>query len=170
MVLFFLEKYLYAYHKIYGLNTISLRYLNIYGPRQDISPYSGVISKWLGRLKQNKNLVIYGDGEQTRDFIYIKDLTEAYFQAIYFNSDKLEIINLGFGESYSIKNITDQIKSLFPGKLEVQFSNKTRVNEVNDTVADISKAKKLLNWQPEYSLSDGIKDYLNMDSTDGLYK
>ncbi len=153
------EKYLHVYSQLYGLNTISLRYLNVYGPRQDISPYSGVISKWLGMICNNQNLIIYGDGEQVRDFIYIKDVINANLLAATRNNISGEVFNIGTGIIISINYLAKLMINVC-GKNDIKIEYTTpRPGDIREGSSDINKAKRILGFEPNYSLNSGLKDY-----------
>ena len=153
------EKYLHVYSQLYGLNTISLRYLNVYGPRQDISPYSGVISKWLGMIYNNQNLIIDGDGEQVRDFIYIKDIINANLLAATKNNISGEVFNIGTGIIISINDLAKLMINVC-GKNNIKIEYTTpRPGDIREGSADIYKAKRILGFEPKYSVNSGLKDY-----------
>jgi len=146
------EVYLKLYSQIYGLETVCPRYFNVYGPRLDPEgSYPLVIGYFMKLLKQNKPLSITGDGEQTRDFVNVKDVARANLLAM--KSDKVgkgEVINIGGGARYSI----NYIANLIGGQIEYVAP---RI-EPHDTEADISKARELLSWEPSVSLEEGIKE------------
>ncbi len=152
------EAYMQVFYQVYGINTISLRYFNVFGPRQKDSPYSGVIAIWLGRLIENKNLIIFGDGEQSRDFTYIKDVVQANLLA---TEQKIsgEILNIGAGSP---------IKLIELAKLILEITNKEELKIIFDpprpgdiihSFADISKAKETIQFQPKYTQEQGLRDY-----------
>lgn len=148
------------FYELYGLKTLSLRYFNVHGPRQPedrvASSYATVIGIFLKQKKENLKLTIIGDGEQKRDFTYVSDVVNANILAAKSNVGKGEVINIGSGKSYSInevasiilgtKNIKNFVKYLLPRQAEVQA-----------TLADITKAKILLGWEPKVMLKEGIK-------------
>jgi len=148
------EEYCRIFSEIYGLETVSLRYFNVYGSRtDDKGAYALVLSIFLKQKAKNQPLTITGDGAQTRDFTHVSDVVKANILAM--NSKKVgqgEKINIGAGKNYSInqiaKMIGNKIKYIAP-----------RI-EPHDTLADISLAKKLLNWKPEIKLDQGIKKLL----------
>ena len=146
------EVYLKLYSQIYGLETVCPRYFNVYGPRLDPEgSYPLVIGYFMKLLKQSKPLSITGDGEQTRDFVNVKDVARANLLAM--KSDKVgkgEVINIGGGARYSI----NYIANLIGGQIEYVAP---RI-EPHDTEADISKARELLSWEPSVSLEEGIKE------------
>lgn len=153
------EGYLRSFYNTYGLETVALRYFNIFGPRQAFNiqaQYGGVISIFLGRLCNNMPPVVYGDGEQTRDFIYIKDIVEANILAL--NSKKAlgETINIGSGKRISINYLAQVLKEL-TGKTELKnVYTDTRPGDVKHGYADITKAKNLLDYKPTFSFEDGL--------------
>lgn len=146
------EVYLKLYSKIYRLETVCLRYFNVYGPRMNPDgAYPLVIGYFMKLLSEGKPLSITGDGTQTRDFVNVKDVAKANILAM--KSDKVgsgEVINIGGGERFSINYIAE----LIGGKVEYIAP---RI-EPHDTESDISKAKELLNWEPSISLEEGIKE------------
>ena len=155
------EKYLFQYSKSYGLNTISLRYQNVYGPRQDMSPYSGVISKWLRNLQKCENLIIYGDGEQIRDFVYIKDVVDANFKAAITKNVTGEVFNIGSDTKITINDLANTMKELWGFKgIEIIYGE-PRLGDIKKGYADITKARLLLNYTPKYDIHSGIIDYIN---------
>jgi len=146
------ENYCKLFSNLYNLETVCLRYFNVYGPRMDPNgPYALVISKFLKLKKENKPLTIYGDGKQTRDFIYVDDVVKANILAM--KSKKVgrgEVINISSGKNYSI----NYIAKLIGGK---KIYLPARKGEMKHTLGDNSLAKKLLGWEPEISLEEGIK-------------
>jgi len=146
------EVYLKLYSQIYGLETVCPRYFNVYGPRLDPEgSYPLVIGYFMKLLKQSKPLSITGDGEQTRDFVHVKDVARANLLAMKSdNVGKGEVINIGGGARYSI----NYIANLIGGQIEYVAP---RI-EPHDTEADISKARELLSWEPSVSLEEGIKE------------
>ena len=153
------EGYVQVYSSLYGLNTTILRYFNVYGPRQKDSPYSGVIAIWMGRIIRNEDLIIFGDGQNSRDFTYIKDIVRANLLAAEFDKSG-EIFNIG---------ANSPIKLIDLAKLMIKITNKENLNivyseprpgDILHSYADISKAKKLLKFEPEYIQGQGLKTYL----------
>jgi UDP-glucose 4-epimerase len=149
------EYYCKLFSNLYNLETVCLRYFNVYGPRMDPNgPYALVIGKFLKLRKENKPLTICGDGKQTRDFIYVDDVIKANILAM--KSKKVgkgEIINISSGKSYSI----NYIAKLIGGK-KVYLS--ARKGEIKHALGDNSLAKKLLGWKPTISLEEGIEKLL----------
>jgi nucleoside-diphosphate-sugar epimerase len=149
------ELYCKIFSDIYGLPTISLRYFNVYGPRQPREgSYVPVIGIFLTQKNKGEKLTITGDGEQTRDFTNVFDVVRANILAMESKkAGKGEVINIGAGENHSINEIAKIVGG------ETTFIP-LPLGEMRDTLADITKAKELLGWQPEISLEEGIKKLL----------
>ncbi|MFX1314679.1 MAG: GDP-mannose 4,6-dehydratase [Promethearchaeota archaeon] len=154
------ESYMQIYYHLYGLKTTSLRYFNIYGPRQKDSPYSGVIAIWLGSIINNKDLIIYGDGEQSRDFTYIKDVIQANILTIKHNAAG-QILNIGAGVPIKLINLAKLILKLINKEhLKVNYTD-PRPGDILHSYADISLAKKIIGYQPKFNQEQGLRDYFN---------
>ncbi len=152
------EAYMQAFYQSYGIKTTSLRYFNVYGPRQRDSPYSGVIAIWLGRLLQEQDLIIFGDGEQSRDFTYIKDVVKANLLAAEKEAPG-EIFNVGAGSPIKLTDLAKLILILTQKKyLKIIYTDQ-RPGDILHSYADISKIKKVLGFNPEYTQELGLKDY-----------
>ena len=149
------ELYCKIFSDIYKLSTVSLRYFNVYGPRQPKEgAYTPVVGAFLAQKAKGQPLTITGDGEQTRDFSYISDVVEANILAM--ESEKVgkgEIINIGGGKNHSINAIAKMVGG------EITYIPMPS-GEMRDTLADISRAKELLGWQPAVTLEEGIKRLL----------
>lgn len=148
------EMYLRLFSDIYGLETVSLRYFNVYGIGQDPNgPYASVIPKFIEQRKSGKPLTVVGDGTQTRDFVHVSDVVRANITAL--GSDRVgkgEVINIASGRSVSV----NEVAKLIGGSVE----NVPPRLEIKDSLADISLAKRLLGWQPEMKFEEGIRDLL----------
>jgi nucleoside-diphosphate-sugar epimerase len=152
------EAYMEAYHNVYGLNTTSLRYFNVYGPRQKDSPYSGVIAIWLGCVLRNEGLVIFGDGKNSRDFTYIKDVLEANILAAQHDAAG-EIINIGAGSPITLTELAKiMLRVANKESLNITYAD-PRPGDIIHSYADFSKGKKLLKFEPKYNQEEGLKDY-----------
>ncbi|MHA1914352.1 MAG: SDR family oxidoreductase [Promethearchaeota archaeon] len=154
------EAYMNTFYHVYGLKTISLRYFNVFGPRQKDSPYSGVIAIWLGRILKNRELIIFGDGEQSRDFTYVNDVVRANILAA---ESKIsgEILNIGAGSPISLLELANlMLKITNKQKLGINFSD-PRPGDILHSYADISKAKNLINFKPSFSPEDGLRNYFS---------
>jgi UDP-glucose 4-epimerase len=151
------ELYARIYHDLYGLETVCLRYFNVYGPRQDpSSPYSGVISIFMTRAVSKKPPLIYGDGKQYRDFVFVKDVVKANLLAATEDDAAGQIFNIGTGKHVSIKSLWDMI-SLFSGlKIEPEYIP-SRPGDILESVASIEQAKSALGFEPDYLFEKGLE-------------
>ncbi|MFX0139473.1 MAG: SDR family oxidoreductase [Candidatus Hodarchaeota archaeon] len=153
------EGYIQVYNQLYGLNTTILRYFNVYGPRQKDSPYSGVIAIWLGRIIRNEDLIIFGDGQNSRDFTYVKDVIQANLLALKYDNPG-EIFNIGANSPMKLIDLAKlMLKITDKENLNIIFSD-PRPGDILHSYADISKAKELIRFEPEYIQEQGLKDYL----------
>jgi len=150
------EHYCRVFHEVYGLETVCLRFFNVYGSRQVIGPYSGVIMKFIDRLKRGKQLIIYGDGEQTRDFVFVKDVVDACVRAMHRKDCVGEVINVGSGVETSVNELANVLVELF-GLHDVKpVYAEARAGDVRRSCADLGKAEKLLGYKPKTSLREGL--------------
>ena len=153
-----IEYYCKLFHNLYGLKTISLRYFNVYGPRQDKeSNYSNLIPKFIGLIQKNEPPKIHGDGNQTRDFSYVNDVVSANLAVMNSSNSKIfgEAFNIGTGNNTSVNQIAEKIIALLSSKIKPIHIDP--VIEPKDTLADITKAKKLLDWEPKTSIDQGLQ-------------
>src|SRR5262249_1121958 len=157
------EYYCQVFTRVYGLETVSLRYFNIFGPRQDpSSPYSGVISKFITALLKGEPPVIYGDGEQSRDFTYIANVVDANLRAAEFNGAGEaakavgQVLNLGIGERITLNQLLAELQKIIGANLPARYEE-TRAGDVRHSLADISRAKELIGYRPLVGLAEGLK-------------
>lgn len=144
------------YQKLYGLETVALRYFNVYGPRQDpSSPYSGVISIFIDCLKANENPTIYGDGEQTRDFVYVADVVEANMNAITKESAAGEVFNIATGECVTLNNLLKTLCGI-SGRDYCPNYKDVREGDIKDSYASIYKAENLIGFSSMVKLKSGL--------------
>lgn len=150
------EYYCRVFQEVYGLPSVCLRYFNIYGPGQDPeSPYAAVIPKFIRRIYEGNPPVIFGDGEQTRDFTFVKDATEANILAA--ESSATGIFNIGRSESVTINQLA-QLTIRLAGKEDIEPVHKEpRPGDVRHSLADVSKARTF-GYNPEYSLEEGLRE------------
>jgi len=149
-----------AYIQTYGMNISTPRFFNIFGPRQRDIGYGGVISIFTRRVLNNIPPVIYGDGLQTRDYTYVEDAARA-FDLILNHKSRLEPINIGSGKEVSIVDLANLIIELCGKKGKIKPVHVApRIGEVKKLIADNRKAKKILRWEPKYSLKEGLKAFI----------
>ena len=145
------------YTTLYGLETVCLRYFNVFGPRQDpSSPYSGVISLFMDKAANGRNPVIFGDGEQTRDFIYVKDVVHANLLAASSEIAAGRVLNVGRGEAISINALWERVSDLAGIDLAPAYEA-PRIGDVRHSRAAIENIKTALSFQPAATLLDGLK-------------
>ena len=150
------EQYLQMFTQLYGLETVSIRYFNVFGPRQDpSSPYSGVISVFATALLDNRPPKIHGDGEQTRDFTYVANVVDGVLRACEAERASGEIINVATGGRISLNRLFYAMRDLIGGTLAPVYGE-PRKGDVRDSQADIRKAKDLLGYEPVVSFEDGL--------------
>lgn len=142
------EQYCRAFYELYGLPTISLRYFNVFGPKQDPnSQYSAVIPKFIKSIKNGKPITVFGDGEQTRDFTYVENVVNANLLAITAPNKAFgQTFNIACGESLSLNEMIDILFKGIGKNVIVKYAN-PRIGDVKHSKADISKSKKLLNYK-----------------------
>ena len=151
------EQYMQLFTELYGLETVTLRYFNVFGPRQDPgSPYSGVISLFLRALTEGHVPTIYGDGEQTRDFTYVANVVDGVMRAVEAPNVAGEVINLATGERVSLNTLYSMLQELTHSQLRATHGP-LRAGDVRDSQADISKARRLLGYEPRASLDEGLR-------------
>lgn len=155
------EYYLSIFAQLYGVQTVSLRYFNVYGPRQDPkSMYSGVISKFTDDLKAGRTPTIFGDGGQTRDFVFVKDVVQANLRAMH--GDKAgagEAFNVASGRTASLLELLGTISALAGRKIEPQFKEARR-GDIRHSAAAIDKARAVLGYEPAFNLASGLLELL----------
>jgi UDP-N-acetylglucosamine/UDP-N-acetyl-alpha-D-glucosaminouronate 4-epimerase len=150
------EQYLQMFTRLYGLETVSIRYFNVFGPRQDpSSPYSGVISVFATALLDGRSPRIYGDGEQTRDFTYVANVVDGVLRACEAPNASGEIINVATGGRISLKDLFYAMRDVVGGSIEPTYAE-SRKGDVRDSQADIGKAKALLGYEPIVTFEEGI--------------
>ena len=152
------EHYCQVFGQVYNLPCVSLRYFNVYGPRQDPdSQYSAAIPKFISRILAGKSAVIFGDGEQTRDFAFVRDIVEANILAV--QSDLCGVFNISCGTNITMNRLVGLISEL-TGKKLTPIYQEARLGDVRNSLADISKAR-LFGYEPKYSLEDGLAETTN---------
>lgn len=151
------EYYCQVFTRVYGLETVSLRYFNVFGPRQDpSSQYSGVISRFIAALLGDQTPVIYGDGEQSRDFTFVENVVDANLKAAETSQGIGQIINVANGERTSLNELLAELKDI-TGKTDVQAKyEQARSGDVKHSLADISRAKSWLGFAPKVGLREGL--------------
>jgi nucleoside-diphosphate-sugar epimerase len=150
------EQYCQMFTSLYGLETVTIRYFNVFGPRQDpLSPYSGVISLFISALCDARQPTIYGDGGHTRDFTYVANVVDGVLRACTAENASGEVINVATGGRISLNTLFKTIRELVGANIEPIYAD-PRPGDVKDSQADISKARQVLGYQPTVSFEDGL--------------
>ncbi|MFH0946776.1 MAG: SDR family oxidoreductase [Planctomycetota bacterium] len=167
------EAYFQVFCECYGLHTVVLRYFNVYGPRQDpSSPYSGVISLFITALLAHRAPKIYGDGEQTRDFVFVEDVVRANLRAGLSDVRPGSVVNISGGRRISINELYCSIREAVGGAalgLEPEYEA-ARSGDVRDSLADLTEARNLLGFEPEVELQQGVKQTVDYYRTRAVRK
>ena len=152
------EYYCQVFSRVYELETVSLRYFNVFGPRQDPgSQYSGVISRFIDASLNGRQPMIYGDGEQSRDFTYISNVVDANLKAAESNSAIGQVINIANGVRITINEVFEMVKKLTGHEdLHAEYAP-ARAGDVRDSLADLSRARSLLAYSPQVGLEEGLR-------------
>lgn len=161
------EQYINLFMQQFGASlkwsAVNLRLFNVFGPRQDpSSPYSGVISIFMKAMQQGLPLSIYGDGTQTRDFVYVQDVATAFVQALTvpLAASSSVTCNVGTGTSFSLVELVETLTLCFPQwQANVRFQP-ARLGDIQHSLADISKANRYLNFEPQWTLQSGLKHFV----------
>ena len=148
------EHYIKAYSALYGLKYTILRYANVYGPRQDVNGEAGVVAIFIGRMSQNKEFFIFGDGKQLRDYVYVKDVVSANIKSL--TKGNNEVINIGTNKTTSVTKLAQELSKIIGYAKKPVFKPK-RNGELFKSFLNISKAKKVLGWHPKVDIIKGLK-------------
>ena len=169
------EQFCLVVGRAYNIPTVALRYFNVYGPRQALSnPYTGVCAIFSSRLLNDQSPMIFEDGEQTRDFVHVSDIVQANLRALETDRADYHAVNVGTGRPTSIKQITSLLTEGLGKQLEPDIVGKYREGDIRHCVADITRARELLGYEPQVKLEQGIPELLDwvreQDATDQVAK
>ena len=145
-----------GHYQKFGLKTTPLRFFNVYGPKQESTPYGFVVGIFVRQALSNQPITIFGDGTQTRDFVFIADNVNATVIAAEKNTTNGEVLNIGTGKLTTILDLAEEIIDIVGNDVKVMFLPE-RENDINHRFPDIPKMRKLLEYKPEYKLIDGLK-------------
>ncbi len=150
------ELYCQVFNRAFGLSTVSLRYFNIFGPRQDpSSQYASVIPNFIGKMLKEEKPVVFGDGEQSRDFLYVSNVVEANILASQAREVSGEVFNIGSGEKASINSLVVKLNEVLDKEIKPTYEE-PRPGDIKHSYADISKARKMLKYESSISFSEGL--------------
>jgi len=155
-----MERLAEVYNKLYGTSVIALRLFSVYGEREEHKgKYANLVSQFIWSVLQGRKPVIYGDGTQTRDFIYVGDVVEAFIKAMESDVD-FDIFNVGTGKNYSLNELLNVLGKVMGREIEAEYVENPIKNYVMHTLADTTKSEKVLGFKAKVSLEDGIKKIL----------
>jgi nucleoside-diphosphate-sugar epimerase len=154
------EHYCRVFYEVYGFESVCLRFFNVYGSRQVVGPYSGVIMKFIDTLKRGEEPIIYGDGEQTRDFVFVGDVVDACLRGMRCKNCVGEMINVGSGVETTVNRLADVLIELFGSRDVKPVYAEPKAGDIRRSCADLSNAERLLGYKPEKSLMEGLNTLL----------
>ena len=159
------ELYADVFSATYNFHSVGLRYFNVFGPKQDPNgAYAAVIPLFMDGAVNNKSIKINGDGEQTRDFTFVENVIQANIKAAFSNFTSHEVFNVAVGERISINDLWNNIKALTQAKNDITHGPE-RIGDVRDSLANIDKGKRMLDYNPMFKLNEGIKKTLEWHLT-----
>jgi nucleoside-diphosphate-sugar epimerase len=160
------EKMCLVYNKLYGMHNVALRYFNVYGPHQRFDAYGNVIPIFADRILKHEHVTIFGDGEQTRDFVNVRDVAAANVKAGLANGVS-GVFNIGSGTRITINDLARVMHEIAARKDEVRYAP-PRMGDVRDSLADIRAARSAFGFDPQTSMAEGLAEYWAWFSRDGL--
>lgn len=152
------EHYIKAYSSLYGLKYTILRYANVYGQRQDENGEAGVVAIFIGKMIKDKEIFVFGDGKQLRDYVNVKDVVNANIKAL--TKANNEVINIGTNKTTSVIELVKELSKITGYNKKPIFKPK-RSGELFKSFLNIYKAKKMLNWKPQVSIVEGLRNTVN---------
>jgi len=168
---YFMEVLSKIFYLIYGIESIGFRFFSVYGKNdQRKGKYANLITQFSMAIRTNQEFLVYGDGSQTRDFTYVKDIVSGLIAGIKKKDCGAQIYNLGTEKSYSINEMIKKLEVLWNKKAKIKYVDNPIKNYVHHTLSDIIKTKNYLGWQPQYSLDEGLQDYYFTKKVDEVKK
>jgi UDP-glucose 4-epimerase len=152
------ENYAGAFSRVYGLETVCLRYFNVYGPRQAFNDYSGVITIFANELLGNQHPRIFGDGKQTRDFVFVEDVVSATLLALTEKGAVGEVFNIASGKATTIKEIVQILQKVMDKEDLKPVFEDAKESDIRHSYASVEKARRLLGYEPKFSLEKGLRE------------
>jgi UDP-glucose 4-epimerase len=151
------ERYCVSFARVYGLETVTLRYFNVFGPRQDpTSQYAAVVPRFIAAIDAGEPVPVHGDGEQSRDFTYVDNVVEANVLAAEVDGASGAVLNVATGEPRSVNALADAIGDVLGKPVEREFLP-PRAGDVRDSWADVGEARRVLGWEPRVGLEEGLR-------------
>lgn len=145
-----------------GIPAVAFRYQNVYGPGQSLkNPYTGILSIFSTLIRSGKNINVFEDGRETRDFVYIDDVVKATLLGMESSVHSHETYNVGSGNATTVLEVAERLKQLYNSDIEIKISGNYRIGDIRHNVADLKKIKEHLGFEPDYSFYDGVKKFVN---------
>lgn len=155
------EQFCKVFYKLHGLETVCLRYFNVFGPRQDPkSQYAAVVPKFISALLNGEEITVHGDGEQSRDFTFVANVVQANLKALTAANAPGEVINVACGRRYTLNYLVDLLATITETTPKVTYFE-DRIGDVKHSLADISKAERILGYKPEVLFDEGVRVTFN---------
>jgi nucleoside-diphosphate-sugar epimerase len=152
------EQYCSVFHRLYGIGTVCLRYFNVFGPRQNpLSEYAAVIPKFIYALKNGRRPVIFGDGEQSRDFTYVKNVVNANMLAMKANGADGKVFNIASGKRITLNGFVEKLNQIMGKDVKPEYMD-ARKGDVKHSLADISMAREILGYEPGWDFEKGLRE------------
>ncbi len=157
------ERQVLIFGEAYGIGAVALRLFNVFGPGQALSnPYTGVLANFASRLANNQRPMIFEDGEQQRDFVHVRDIARAFRLALEQSGAAGNVINIGSGRAYAIRDVAELLlAAMGMPHLKPDILNKARAGDIRNCVADITKARDLLGYEPQHRLEDSLDELVS---------
>jgi UDP-glucose 4-epimerase len=156
------EKMAMVYNNLYNIPTSATRFFNVYGPKQNpASPYSGFISILVDRLKNESLLTIFGDGEQSRDFVYIEDVVQALMLIATSDEALGQVYNVGTGDKITLNNLIELSQKITEKRIDVKY-DEAREGDIKESISDVSKLNTI-GYRPKFDLESGMRKYLDYE-------
>jgi dTDP-L-rhamnose 4-epimerase len=153
--------------KALGISAIAFRYQNVYGPGQSLSnPYTGILSIFSTRIRNNSAINIFEDGKESRDFVYIDDIVSITARAVEYNKPLVDVFNVGAGIATDVLTIANTLQKLLGVKVPTTISGQFRVGDIRHNYADLSKVKKVLGFEPTVSIEQGLANFVDWVKTE----
>jgi len=155
------EEMLLMFARLMGLSAFALRYQNVYGPGQSLhNPYTGILAIFAGQARTNQPIHVFEDGRESRDFVYVEDVVEATWRCIAADSSTAGVLNIGSGRRTSVLEVAEKIVSFSTSTSAVQVNGNFREGDIRHNVAEISKAKTLIGFEPQWTFDAGLQGFL----------
>jgi dTDP-L-rhamnose 4-epimerase len=156
------EQMVLMFAKTLGISAFALRYQNVYGPGQSLkNPYTGILAIFSNQARANQPIYIFEDGNESRDFVYIDDLVEATYRCICAETTGVEALNVGSGQKTTVTEVVQEIVKFFDSASSVSITGNFREGDIRHNIADLTKLKRVLNFEPKWKFSEGVCEFLS---------